>query len=210
MGLLRSVRVWLNGEVDDLSQELRRRGATRELWRYAAEHRGDVHGAWSRCPRAPWCLEIAARCDVDRTLIRASVEDLVQVADGRPETRDVDPREWGIPPALELSGVSLRALRDGSAAAASFVDDGDIDAFCVQMEALSYAIVEADRQVRETRGAIEEAQSWGRFNEQLLASDRYDEAYAAAHATLAGWIRRRIPGELVVASLHGRSAHPYR
>lgn len=204
------MRAWFAGEQDQLALELRRRGATRELWRYAADYHGDVVSAWNECPRAPWCLEIAARCDVQRGLIVDAVADLIGVASGNIATPTIDPREWGVPPALELKGVSRVALDEGEAAAKAFANEGAIDAFCVQMESLSYAIVEADEVVRKSRSEIEIAQSFGRFKEMLEASDRYDEAYARAHAVLAAVVRKRIPAELVVAALRGRSAHPYR
>ena len=210
MGLLTSVRAWLSGEQDELALELRRRGATRELWRYAGEHGGDVLGAWLECPRAPWCLEIAARCEVARPLIADAVGDLLALPVAEPGAPKVDPREWAVPPALSLKGVSGAALDEGRAAADEFLRGGDTDVFCVQMESLSFAVVEADTTVRKARAEIEVAQSFGRFREMLDASDRYDAAYAHAHAVLADVVRRRIPGELVVASLRGRSGHPYR
>lgn len=205
-----TVRGWLSGEQDELALELRRRGATRELWRYAADHRGDVMGAWNECPRAPWCLEIAARCDVDAGLILETVEDLIGVARGSRDVPKVDPREWGVPSAHGLRGVSQKVLDEGREAARMFLRGGDADAFCAHMESLSYAIVESHQDVRKHRADIEVAQSFGRFREMLEASDRFDDAYADAHAVLADVVRRRIPGELVVASLRGRSAHPYR
>jgi len=204
------VRALFTGEQDELALELRRRGATRELWRYAADHHGDIMGAWSACPRAAWCLEIAARCDVEAGLIVESVEDLIALTSSEVRTPKVDPREWGIPSALDLKGVSQVALDEGRAAAHAFLRGGPADAFCVHMESLSYAIVESHDAVRKARAEIEVAQSFGRFREMLEASDRFDEAYASAHATLADVVRRRIPGERVVASLRGRSAHPYR
>ena len=207
---VKAVLGW-SGRRGRVAAELARRGATRELVRFTEPFGADVITAWSRCPRGAWSLEMAARFGVETALVARATADLVAAA-GEPDlaAHSADPREWGAQPALQRSGVAPGPLAEGEAAAKALVAEDALERFCVAAEALCFAIVDAQRPVREARQKVEEAQRWGRFDDMLEASERYDEAYAAAHMGLADLVRRRIPGDLVRAAALGVGGYPYR
>ncbi len=206
--MLRSLRRLLGHEAPrPLALELRRRGASRELWRFA-QGAEELLSAWFGAPRAPLCVELALRCGVDRALVVEATGDLVaSVASGEAGPRD--DREWA--PEQSSPRVSAELLAVTQEAAERLrASEVSIEDYCVQIAVLTYAIVEARPQVRRARAAMDRARDWGRFGELLAATDEYDTAYAGAHLELANLVRKRIPAELVRAAFEGVRAHPYR
>lgn len=209
MRALRSLQRLLRYDAPPpLAVELRRRGASRELWRFAKSAGDDLLGVWFACPRASLCLELALRCGVDRGLVGAAAADLVAAASADEPASPGDGQGAPEAGARPMSAELLAATEEATARLLG--PDGAIDDFCVQIEELSYALVESRHAVRTARAAMESAREWGRYEELLAATDEYDAAYGAAHLELASLVRRRVPGELVRAALEGARAHPYR
>ncbi|MEM9067372.1 MAG: hypothetical protein AAGE52_02670 [Myxococcota bacterium] len=185
MRLLKVVRTLFRSK-GEFAEDLKRRGAGRELVRFCEDYGADILAAWTACPRGNWCIEIAARSGLNRGLVVHAADDLAK--EGAPSAREVD----------------------GSGNLERFAAGGDLEEFCLYIEALCFSLVEATPTVRSARAAMEEARDWGRFQEMVAAGDAYDSAYLRAYADLARIVRRRIPAELVRTAFLGQPNHPYR
>ncbi len=105
---LRAVLGW-SARGGRLAEELGRRGATRELTRYLEPFGDDAAGAWMACPRGSWCLELAARVDIEPGVLHAATRALFEDVPFR-DREPVDPREWGVVPAEGAAGASSAVL----------------------------------------------------------------------------------------------------
>jgi len=185
-----------------LHRELRARGATRELVRYAKGFHRDVERAWAECPRADWAIEMAARGDLRPRLIGDAIRDLTV-------GHSVDPRADEPAFAAAPEGTSAHWIRQGLAAADGY-EGREIDALVDTVAAMTHALVEALPEVRAAHAEVEEAQRWGRLREMVSASDAFDDAHARGHVELCDRVRKRIPKDLLRRAYGRATGHPYR
>ena len=201
-----------------LHRSLAARGAGRELVRYLEEWDADLDAAWSRCPRAAWLLELAARAGVEARLLHGPAAELLRrAAPLAGEARDQEPPDGALarPLATRVSldtalyadaAEALEALRAQRVALPPAASDPLVDA----MALAAGALVERDPEVREARAAVEEAIRWGRQRAFYDLSELYDALHAARHVELADAVRERLPTDAVRVALYGLDAHPYR
>lgn len=177
-----------------MAVELRRRGGSRELVRWAEANGPGVVEACKACLRGTWALETAVRFGVAQDLLEHVVTDW---------TRDAAKR--GL---LRLPADRARVEELGAQLAGP---EPDIEEWILTMETFAHALIDLDPEVREARARAQEAQRFGKLADKLREGDAYDLAIHLAHRHLAALVLRRIPADLVEVSLRGvTAAHPYR